>query len=151
MSTRVIVVRRGSHRYRNFLLALAAGAAARAGMHFIVSRNLHKRSAALRELRKAVGTPTEIKSKAQRAAKRVAIGARKDVRDIVRTAKNSDIVVVLEKDAAHLFDRTVATSQKVRRAVLKGIKQGKTVVASVPKLPKLEQSWQRVVRSVTRA
>jgi hypothetical protein len=151
MSTRVIVVRRGSHRYRNFLLALAAGAAARAGMHFIVSRNLQKRSAALRELRKAVGTPAEIKTKARRVAKRVAAGARKDYRNVVKTAKNSDVVVVLEKDAAALFDKTMDASQKVRKSVLKGIKQGKTVVASVPALPRLGQSWQRVVRSVTRA
>jgi hypothetical protein len=35
--------------------------------------------------------------------------------------------------------------------VLKGIKQGKTVVASVPTLPRLANSWQRMVRSVTRA
>jgi len=151
MSTRVIVVRRGSHRYRNFLLALAAGAAARAGMHFIVSRNLHKRSAALRELRKAVGTPAEIKTKVRRTAKRVAAGARKDYRNVVNTAKNSDVVVVLEKDAAALFDKTMDTSQKVRNAVLKGIKQGKTVVASVPTLPRLGSTWERVVRSVTRA
>jgi len=151
MSARVIVVRRGSHRYRNFLLALAAGAAARAGMHFVVSRNLHKRSAALRELRKAVGTPSEIKLKAKRAARRVVAGARKDARNMVRTAKNSDVVVVLEKDAAALFDRTMDTSSRVRRAVLKGIKQGKTVVASVPTLPRLANSWQRMVRSVTRA
>jgi hypothetical protein len=152
MSTRVIVVRRGSHRYRNLLLSLAAGAAVRAGMHFIVSRNLHKRSAALRELRKAVGTPTEIKSKARRAAKRVAAGARKDYRKVVETAKNSDVVVVLEKDAAALFDKTADTSEKVRSAVMKGIKQGKTVVAAVPSLPReLGNKWQRVVRSVTRA
>ncbi|MGH7709646.1 MAG: hypothetical protein ACREOG_00085 [Gemmatimonadaceae bacterium] len=151
MSTRVIVVRRGSHRYRNFLLALAAGAAARAGMHFIVSRNLHKRSAALRELKKAVGTSAEIKAKARRTVRRVAAGARQDVRNVVKTAKNSDVVVVLEKDAAALFDRTMDTSQKVRRSVLKGIKQGKAVVASVPTLPKLGESWQKVVRSVTRA
>ncbi len=151
MSTRVIVVRRGSHRYRNLLLSLAAGAAVRAGMHFIVSRNLHKRSAALRELRKAMGTPAEIKSKAKRTAKRVAAGARKDVRNVVKTAKNSDVVVVLENDAAELFDRTRDASERMRRSVLKTIKQGKTVVASVPTLPKLANSWQRMVRSVTRA
>ena len=127
-------------------------------MHFIVSRNLHKRSAALRELRKAVGTPAEIKTKARRAAKRVAAGARKDYRNVVDTAKKSvdnakksDVVVVLEKDAAALFDKTMDASQKVRKSVLKGIKQGKTVVASVPTLPRLGQTWQRVVRSVTRA
>ncbi|HJU75422.1 MAG TPA: hypothetical protein VJ717_16885 [Gemmatimonadaceae bacterium] len=151
MSTRVIVVRRGSHRYRNLLLSLAAGAAVRAGMHFVVSRNLHKRSAALKELRKAMGSSEEIKTKARRTAKRVAAGARKDVRAVVDRAKNSDVVVVLENDAAELFDRTKDASDRMRKSVLKTIKQGKTVVASVPRLPKLAQSWQRVVRTVTRA
>ena len=151
MSTRVIVVRRGSHRYRNFLLAIAAGAAIRKGVHFIVSRNLHKRSAALRELRKAVGTPDEIKTKTRRVAKRVAAGARQDVRKVVEQAKKSDVVVVLENDAAELFDRTKDASQRLKRSVMKGIKQGKTVVASVPSLPKLANGWQKVVRSVTRA
>lgn len=151
MSTRVIVVRRGSHRYRNFLLAIAAGAAIRKGVHFIVSRNLHKRSAALRELSKAVGTPDEIKKKARRAAKRVAAGARQDVRDVVEHAKKSDMVVVLENDAAELFDRTKDASQRLKKSVMRGIKQGKTVVATVPTLPKLAQRWQKVVRSVTRA
>jgi hypothetical protein len=151
MSTRVLVVRRGSHRYRNLLLAIAAGAAIRKGVHFIVSRNLHKRSAALRELRKAVGTTDEIKKKTRRATKRVLAGARQDVRDVVEHAKKSDVVVVLENDAAELFDRTRDASQRLKRSVMKGIKQGKTVVASVPSLPKLSQGWQKVVRSVTRA
>ena len=150
MSTRVIVVRRGSHRYRNLLLALATGAAVRAGVHFIVSRNLHKRSAALRELEKAVGTPKQIKAKAKKTARRVAAGARKDARAVVERAKNSDVVVVLD-NAEALFDRTKDASQKMRRAVVKGIKEGKTIVASVPTLPKLANSWQRMVRSVTRA
>ncbi|MEW5918247.1 MAG: hypothetical protein AB1762_17725, partial [Gemmatimonadota bacterium] len=65
--------------------------------------------------------------------------------------KNSDVVVVLEKDAAALFDKTLDASDRVRNAVKKGIKQGKTVVASVSTLPKLSTSWQRMVRSVTRA
>ena len=151
MSTRVIVVRRGSHRYRNLLLSLAAGAAVRAGMHFIVSRNLHKRSAALKELRKAMGSTEEIKTKARRAAKRVAAGARKDARAVVKTAKNSDVLVVLENDAAELFDRAKDASDRMKKSVLKGIKQGKTVVASVTSMPKLGPTWQRVVKSVTRA
>lgn len=151
MSTRVLVVRRGSHRYRNLLLAIAAGAAIRKGVHFIVSRNLHKRSAALRELRKAVGSTEEIKKKTRRATKRVLAGARKDVRDVVESAKKSDVVVVLENDAAELFDRTRDASQRLKKTVMKGIKEGKTIVASVPALPKLSQGWRRVVRSVTRA
>jgi methylthioribose-1-phosphate isomerase len=151
MSTRVIVVRRGSHRYRTLLLSLAAGAAVRAGMHFIVSRNLHKRSAALKELEKAFGTTKEIKAKARKTARRVAAGARKDARRVVEHAKNSDVVVMLENDAAALFDKTMDASQRLRRATLKGIKEGKAIVATVPTLPKLAQSWQKVVRSVTRA
>lgn len=151
MSTRVIVVRRGSHRYRNLLLALAAGAAARAGMHFVVSRNLHKRSAALKELQKAIGSTKDIKTKAKRTAKRVAAGARKDARNVVKTARNSDIVVVMDEKAEALFDRTKEASQKVRKQVIKSIKDGKAVVASVPRMPKLAQSWNKVVRSVTRA
>ncbi|MGQ0538335.1 MAG: hypothetical protein ACT4R6_05260 [Gemmatimonadaceae bacterium] len=150
MSTRVLVVRRGSNRYRNLLLTLAAGAAARAGMHFIVSRNLHKRSAALRELSKAVGTPDEIKRKVRKASKRVAAGARKDFRNAVEYARNSDVVFVVD-NAGELFDRTKAASTRLRRTLLKRIKQGKTVVAAMPHMPPLRPTWRRVVRSVTRA
>jgi hypothetical protein len=70
---------------------------------------------------------------------------------VVEHAKKSDMVVVLENDAAELFDRTKDASQRLKKSVMKGIKQGKTVVATVPTLPKLAQGWQKVVRSVTRA